>query len=195
MARDYNKTHEALEFTTNVYQFASEIAFTNMDFFMDQDASIFDLAEDAPWAIWISLALGGRISCYQCRAPTVLTHLAPWADKFEYSYLALVASRLRFLAHTDKFHFISELWTGTVGQSKLLGILKSLNDGPNLLRSGIASLGRLEGVDLRFRGLKAEGKWYQVLGSDAISVPVAPLLVVNAPHIVPRGKQGVLAQV
>ena len=195
MARDYNKTHEALEFTTNVYQFASEIAFTNMDFFVDQDASIFDLAEDAPWAIWISLALGGRISCYQCRAPTILTHLAPWADKFEDSYLALVASRLRFLAHTDQFHFISELWTGSVGQSKLLQILKSLNDGPNLLRSGIASLGRLERVDLSFRGLKADGKWYQIPGSEALSVPVAPLRVSDAPHIVPRGKQGVRAQV
>ena len=196
MARDYNKTHEALEFTTNVYQFASEIAFTNMDFFVDQDASIFDLAEDAPWAIWISLALGGRISCYQCRAPKILTHLAPWADKFEDSYLALVASRLRFLAHTDQFHFISELWTGTVGQSKLLKILRHLTaDGPNLLRSGIASLGRLEGVDLNFRGLEADGKWYQVPGIEAVRVPVAPLLVVDAPHIVPRGKQGVRAQV
>jgi hypothetical protein len=75
MARDYNMTHEALEFTTNVYQFASEIAFTNMDFFVDQDASIFNLPEDAPWGIWVSLALGGRISCYQCRAPTILTHM------------------------------------------------------------------------------------------------------------------------
>jgi len=138
MARDYNMTHEALEFTTNVYgcttrtnqqrvrqptssrqpwlrsrhrslsdsptrtsigisqqpfatssrkvtgpsappkprlqpsnqpfrwagawRFAYEIAFMNMDFFVDQDASIFNLPEDAPWGIWVSLTLGGRIS-------------------------------------------------------------------------------------------------------------------------------------
>jgi hypothetical protein len=195
MARDYNKTHEALEFTTSVFQFASEIAFTNMDFFVDQDASIFDLPEDAPWGIWVSLALGGRISCYQCRAPTILTHLAPWDDKFEHSYLALVASRLRFLAASDQFHFISELWTGDVGQHKLLKILISLDkQGPNLLRSGIASLGRIQGIDLSFRGLEQAGTWYQIPGSDHVRVPVAPLRVSDAPHIVPRGKQGVHAQ-
>jgi hypothetical protein len=33
-----------------------------MDFFVDQDASIFNLPEDAPWGIWVSLTLGGRIS-------------------------------------------------------------------------------------------------------------------------------------
>lgn len=196
MARDYNETHEALEFTTSVFQFASEIAFTNMDFFVDQDANIFDLPEDAPWGIWVSLALGGRISCYQCRAPTILTHLAPWDDKFEHSYLALVASRLRFLAASDQFHFISELWTGDVGQSKLLTILKGLStQGPNLLRSGIASLGRIQGIDLSFRGLEQAGTWYQIPGSDRVRVPVAPLRVSDAPHIVPRGKQGVLAQI
>ena len=44
------------------WRFAYEIAFTNMDFFVDQDASIFNLPEDAPWGIWVSLTLGGRIS-------------------------------------------------------------------------------------------------------------------------------------
>eukprot|EP00900_Chrysochromulina_parva_P000364 jgi/Chrpa1/10328/Chrysochromulina_OHIO_Genome00012242-RA len=44
------------------WRFAYEIAFMNMDFFVDQDASIFNLPEDAPWGIWVSLTLGGRIS-------------------------------------------------------------------------------------------------------------------------------------